>query len=866
MSSCFLFSQNLLMQNGTFTQCTGTFTDSGGAASDYGLNEDLILTICPDVPGEKVMLEFTAFSTIGLLDFMQIFNGDDITAPTFGVFTGSTTAIPRFVRATEANVSGCLTITFVTGAAPETSSGWFANISCGKACQSITSQIDNATPIPNSDGYIRVCPNENITLEGSGVFSNNGIGATYEWDLGDGNTVAGQIATFSYPTPGVYLVNLNIRDSNTTVNPLGCKNNNFIGQVIQVGTAPDFNQTQAERTSICLGESVDLIGGVNPIEFALDCTNPVGELTPLPDGTGEKYETSITVDCYDEQTVVTNANQIISICINIEHSFAGDLDILIVSPNGKSTTLLSTNESDLTYLGAADGNDDGIPGVGAQYCFSNTATIPLRDAPQITAGTNDASDSYSPGNYLPEESFGNLIGSPLNGNWTLSITDNLALDDGTIFSWSIEFDNSLLPAELSFKPDIISEMWDVDPTIINTNGNTITVSHTVPDTYCYTYRVIDDFGCEYEKETCIDVFPDVNIVAVQDIETCTAFSNQTNIDLTINDANVLGAQDPTLFNITYHLSQADADAGINPIETPSNFLGTDGDLIIVRLKNKQTICFDTAVFELIINTIGFNLQDNFTLCVNTDGTEVISNPIIETGLNTIDYEFQWYLNREILVGEINNSYTPIQGGKYTVVVTDVLTGCSTSLDDVNATTEVNESSPPVLTASQVNLSFVDKNAILATAVFNGNLINSIIAFEFSLDGGPWVHNTPNDGTYIFENVGAGEHTVEARDINGCGMTSVKVNVLDYPLYFTPNGDGIHDTWNIIGIESQPNAKIIIFNRYGKLIKQISPTGRGWDGTYNGQLMPSNDYWFTVEYIEPITNEKNEFRAHFSLKR
>jgi gliding motility-associated-like protein len=74
----------------------------------------------------------------------------------------------------------------------------------------------------------------------------------------------------------------------------------------------------------------------------------------------------------------------------------------------------------------------------------------------------------------------------------------------------------------------------------------------------------------------------------------------------------------------------------------------------------------------------------------------------------------------------------------------------------------------------------------------------------------------------------------------------------------------HDTWNIEGIGS--TAKIYIFDRYGKLIKQLSPTGSGWDGTYNGNMMPTSDYWFTVEYDEPLTGNRKEFKAHFTLKR
>ena len=92
----------------------------------------------------------------------------------------------------------------------------------------------------------------------------------------------------------------------------------------------------------------------------------------------------------------------------------------------------------------------------------------------------------------------------------------------------------------------------------------------------------------------------------------------------------------------------------------------------------------------------------------------------------------------------------------------------------------------------------------------------------------------------------------------------QIQVINYPHYFTPNGDGYHDTWNIVGFEGQPNTKIYIFDRFGKLLKQISSTGLGWDGKYNGVLMPSTDYWFTVDYMEQ--NATKQFRAHFTLKR
>jgi gliding motility-associated-like protein len=102
------------------------------------------------------------------------------------------------------------------------------------------------------------------------------------------------------------------------------------------------------------------------------------------------------------------------------------------------------------------------------------------------------------------------------------------------------------------------------------------------------------------------------------------------------------------------------------------------------------------------------------------------------------------------------------------------------------------------------------------------------------------------------------------DTEGCTNLTIDVLVIDYPKYFTPNGDGIHDTWKIIGLEAKHNAKIYIFDRYGKLMNQMDPLGEGWNGKYNGEDLPSTDYWFTIDYKEK--DQQKLFKAHFSLKR
>ena len=79
--------------------------------------------------------------------------------------------------------------------------------------------------------------------------------------------------------------------------------------------------------------------------------------------------------------------------------------------------------------------------------------------------------------------------------------------------------------------------------------------------------------------------------------------------------------------------------------------------------------------------------------------------------------------------------------------------------------------------------------------------------------------------------------------------------------FFPNADGFNDTWRIIGIETLPASQIHIFDRYGKLLKQISPGSTGWDGTYNGRALPSSDYWFSL-----VLQDGRQFKKSFSLKR
>ncbi len=338
---------------------------------------------------------------------------------------------------------------------------------------------------------------------------------------------------------------------------------------------------------------------------------------------------------------------------------------------------------------------------------------------------------------------------------------------------------------------------------------------------------------------------------------------QEEFDLTQNEGLMLNDFDET---VTYHETMADAESGENAISNETAYTNTETpQTIYVRVTNtgdpnnasdEGTGCYTIITFDLIVNPIPvFTPDPLYTICVNSNGTEVVGSPTIDTGLSTSEYTFEWEDPNGVIVS-IDSSYTAVQAGTHIVTITDIDTMCFNVISVV-----VEESSPPTVDATVVSEAFADNNVIQVVASGNG-----AASFEFSIDNGPWVSNDPNDNTYTFTDVTPGEHVIQVRDIYGCGIGSDTVLVMDYPLFFTPNNDGDNDTWQISGISSQMDAKIYIFDRYGKLLKQLSPSSEGWDGTLNGYPLPSSDYWFTVDYREPADDAMKQFQAHFTLKR
>ncbi|MFB0910751.1 MAG: T9SS type B sorting domain-containing protein, partial [Flavobacterium sp.] len=200
-----------------------------------------------------------------------------------------------------------------------------------------------------------------------------------------------------------------------------------------------------------------------------------------------------------------------------------------------------------------------------------------------------------------------------------------------------------------------------------------------------------------------------------------------------------------------------------------------------------------------------------------------------------------------------NDFSTNQAGNYTLTVTDLsIIGCSS--DPVAFT--VGEIFPPISITYTTKDWFSDRQTVIINATpTRGDGSN----FLYSIDGGiPQISNT-------FRSILSGTHEISISDANGCGSTiPIVIQLINSPKYFTPNGDGFNDTWNVTDMTNLGNYKLYIYDRYGKLLKQLTPNGVGWDGTFNGNPMPADDYWFYIKYTED--GIPKEFKSHFSIKR
>lgn len=321
-------------------------------------------------------------------------------------------------------------------------------------------------------------------------------------------------------------------------------------------------------------------------------------------------------------------------------------------------------------------------------------------------------------------------------------------------------------------------------------------------------------------------------------------------------------------NFQYYRTAEDASLQNNEIIPPyEDDLFTNNSDVFVRISSKGTSSCETVgnfkIFVEELPTPQGDLSEKI-LCVDnprgnpqTHFTELNAN----TGNSSDTYK--WYLNGNEISGANNAIYQATSAGEYKVEayrdypnITEDCMGYNTFF--------VKESN----VASVINIKTSDdqdnpdNNKIEIT-------VEGIGDYEYAINSSnvaDFKKGTKNL-TYTFTNISPGLNKIYIRDSNECGIVSTQeISVIYFQRHFSPNEDGHLDTWNVLGVNNDffDVVKINVFNRYGKLIyKTTDKNSPGWDGYFNGSLLPKNDYWYNAELIDKTGKVRKKI-GHFSL--
>jgi gliding motility-associated-like protein len=506
-----LKAQEYLITQGSIVTCAGALLDAGGGLAPYGDNEDNVLTICPDVPGQGITLNFLiaqfSLAGAGSVDQMEVFDGDDLSAPLLGTYVGNELE-GVILSASPDNPTGCLTLHFTTN---EVGGGDFsAVIQCQTPCY---------PPVPDAivvgeDLPALVCSGETMTFDASTSTASAGQTiVSYEWDLADGSTGSGAVLEHSYTEPGEYLVQLTVTDD------AGCVNTQQTTLQVFVSTVPSFAGTMEDLT-VCEGATIQLDGVTTPTTWSGIPVIDLGGPIPLPDNVGVPFTSSLDYSIFPIGSTLTDVNDLESICVDMEHSFMGDMVLVMTCPNGQSVALHQQGGGG-TFLGDANDTDPAgsvaVPGTCYTYCFAPNAPFGTwAQCSQFGTTPNvipvSQGTALAPGTYTSVQPLSNLVGCPLNGTWTFTLIDQLFIDNGVICNWSINFDPSLYPDVTSFTPVIGSTSDSVTwsgPGVVQDpdNGYFATATMNDPGAFDYTLTVTDNFGCSYDTTITVTVTP-----------------------------------------------------------------------------------------------------------------------------------------------------------------------------------------------------------------------------------------------------------------------------------------------------------------------------------------------------------------------
>tara|TARA_Y100000589_G_scaffold14197_1_gene11454 strand:- start:865 stop:3132 length:2268 start_codon:yes stop_codon:yes gene_type:complete len=709
--------------------------------------------------------------------------------------------------------------------------------------------------------YFDLCAGETISLQASSEVSTNN---SFEWLLDGVITSNSNEFEETFNDFGGHILTIT-----TTQN--GC--DSYSEQVrIRVGTEPQINLS-ANPSTVCPGVVSSIGSDINSdLNFSAEietggwesfpCQDEFAEETYLPDGSGVSYETSITLDCFGESQVLQNVNDILSVDINMEHSYSGDLDIILTSPNGVEVILFE-QAGGSTWLGQATDNDasEELVGIGSDYGWSMNPdyngtmaeamlagnTITLDNLNTVAGGTGQSLISST---YEPVGDFNDFLGTPLNGNWTITVTDNLGIDNGWIFSWGITIDDNIIPSSWSFDNYIVDQSFVIsNDNIVSYTSNSLNIQPEEEGFNYYTYEVIDNFGCTFYEE--IEIY-------------ATSFITPGNIDYTNEKC---GGVDGVII--------LDPNGG-----TPDYNVTWNSGLIGNTISNLSAGTY----FYTITDDLGCEISGNQTIENEETGltfdTEIISDDHCDQGIGEINitpidgqgpYYFTWSYNDENIPAPncqtdstMSCTFTNLIEGTFIFNITDN-DGC-----EGNLSIDIDNIPGPIAIFNQNfdTVTYVDGIVDFI------NLSSGITALEYEWSFGNGEFSDIENPSYNFNQIGNYFVQLTVTDNFDCSDSYISevVAVEDYfiwtPSAFTPNGDGKNDLYiprfhNVI----EESFEFFIYDKWGKLVFETTDINTGWNGIRqdNGKIADNSSYSFIAKFITYRNQLQKETGSFLLLK-
>lgn len=554
----------------------------------------------------------------------------------------------------------------------------------------------------------------------------------------------------------------------------------------------------------------DAINSTNeiPLQFA-NTVNPQQIYVQIDNGTICQSITSFVINVINTPNVAP-VDPII-VCDDNADGFT-QFDITIAESN-----ILDVRQEDIVinYYANIEDVETGSNEITTPESYTNISN------PQIVymKVTNTISNCY---NAVPVELIVNLP-PVINDFVTYEICSNEtnSVDLTEINEIATDVTFNVLYSYFSNEADAIANTNALDTNYTYlTNFDTLFVRTEYSTTHCAMY---------YKFNLKVNPSPIAN--QPNDIVACDDdFDGILEFDLSQQNASIIGGQNPSVLTLTYHNTELQANENVSAIDT--DYMAFNGEVIYARLENNITGCFNITSFTAIVNPLPIIDLGDQVICLDNMPLLVSAN----TNYPTDSYLWS--------TGETTPEIEITEIGDYWVKVTSEF-GCENTRHF-----GVSESESASIETTEI-VDFSDPNNITVT-------ISGIGDYLYQLDD-----QDPQESN-VFDNVAMGYHTVTIIDLNGCANVTKEVLVVDIPKYFTPNNDGTHDTWHIVGVETLPGTVINIFDRYGKLLTQLSSNSKGWDGNYNGNRMPSSDYWFVADVQRGSVGF--QVKGHFTLKR